>query len=51
MQTSILGRQYTMRVTFDRSFLCLNVSFYVENELQMSQNGRLLILTTKVMIK
>jgi len=25
--TSTLGRQYTMVVTFDGSFLCLNVSF------------------------
>jgi len=24
-KTSILGRQYTMAVTFDGSFLCLNV--------------------------
>jgi len=39
-----LNRQYTMTVTFDGSFLCLN-------ELQMSQNGKLLILTTKAMIK
>jgi len=26
-KTSILGRQYTMVVTFDGSILCLNVSF------------------------
>jgi len=26
-KTLILGRQYTMTVTFDGSFLCLNVSF------------------------
>jgi len=28
-KTSILGRQYTLAVTFDGSFLCLNVSFCV----------------------
>jgi len=43
--TSILGRQYTA-VTFDGSFLCLNVSFWAKNLLEMSQNGNLLILTT-----
>jgi len=30
-KTSILGRQYTMTVSFDGSFLCLNVSFWAEN--------------------
>jgi len=50
-KTSILGRQYTMAVTFDGSFLCLNVSFWAEKFLKMSQNGKLLILTTKAMIK
>jgi len=43
--TSILGRQYTMAVTFDGSFLCLNGSFWAKNLLEMSQNGNLLILT------
>jgi len=36
-----------MTVTFDGPFLCLNVSFGAENVLKMSQNGKLLILTTK----
>jgi len=45
--TSILGRQYTTAVTFDGSFLYLNVSFWAKNLLEMSQNGKLLILTTK----
>jgi len=44
--SSILGRQYTMAVTFDWSFL--NVSFWAKNLLEMSQNGKLLILTTKI---
>jgi len=46
-KTSILGSQYTMTVTFNGSFLCLNMSFWAENFLKMSQNGKLLILTTK----
>jgi len=50
-KTSILGRQYTMTVTFDGSLLCLNASFWAENVLKMSQNGKLLILITKAMIK
>jgi len=28
--TSILGRQYTLAVTFDGSFLCMNVSFWAK---------------------
>jgi len=43
--TSILGRQYTMAVTFDGSFLCSKNS---KNLLEMSQNGNLIILTTKI---
>jgi len=45
-KTSILGKQYTMAVTFDGSFLCLNV-ILSKNLFEMSQNGKLLILTTK----
>jgi len=47
-KTSILGRQYTMAVTFDGSFLCLNVTFRVYILLKMTQNGKLLILTAKM---
>jgi len=50
-KTSILGRQYTMAVTFFllvTTFLCLNVSFWAKHLLEMPQNGKLLILTTKV---
>jgi len=47
-KTSILGRQYTTAVTFDGSFLCLNVSFWAKKLLKMSQNGKSLILTTKI---
>jgi len=47
-KTSILGRQYTMTVTFDGSFLCLNVILSGK----FPQNvTKLLILTTKAMIK
>jgi len=43
-KTSILGRQYTTAVTSDGTFL----SFGAKNVLDMSQNGKLLILTTKI---
>jgi len=47
-KASILGRQYTKAVTCDGSFLCLIVSFWEKKILEMSQNGKLLILTTKI---
>lgn len=50
-ETSIIGAQYIITVTFAGSFFNMNVSFWVENELQMSQNSKLLNLTTKAIIK
>jgi len=48
-KTSILGRQYTMVVTFDGSLLRLNASFWAKNWLEMSQNGKLLYWQQKSM--
>jgi len=50
-ETSILGTQYTMTVTFDRSILSMTVILGKLKLIQMSQNGKLLNLTTKAMIK
>jgi len=48
-KTSILGKQFTLVVTFDGLFLCLNVSFWAKALIKMSQNvTKLLILTTKI---
>jgi len=44
-KNSIFGRQYTMAVTFDGSFVCV---FEAKNLLEMSQNGKFLILATKI---
>ncbi len=50
-ETSILGTPYTMMVTISGYCLSMNGSFWVENELHMSQNSKLLNLTSKATIK